>query len=359
MTSGVIVASNVLCSAGSSTQQLWAAVRAGISRIGNSHIIGRDREPIRMGLVPEDALEPHLPPEIELLPLPSRARRMLRLAAPVLRSVLEHAGDSPVRLFLGLPQLTVSEAPWLKGFALYLGKCAGVALDAPNSRVVPSGRAAAMMALELALNALDSDPTRPVIVGGVDTFLDLKLLAALDAEGRILGSNVMDGFLPGEGAAFLVLSHPSLAGESGVASISARAAASFSDGGHRTGPEPARGEGLAEAIDTLRSRLTGAVPAVATTFAGLNGESFDAKLWGVARVRHAGFFAPSMVLEHPADCCGDAGAALGAILLALAATALKDRQRAGPALVWAASDGESRACALLSASRASSTPGEV
>jgi 3-oxoacyl-[acyl-carrier-protein] synthase-1 len=91
---------------------------------------------------------------------------------------------------------------------------------------------------------------------------------------------------------------------------------------------------------------------VATTFAGLNGESFDAKLWGVARLRHADFFAPSMVLEHPADCFGDAGAALGAILLALAATALARGQRAGPALVWAASDGEARGCALLSAAAA-------
>lgn len=351
MTSGVIVASSVLCSAGRGTEQLWAAVRAGISRIGSSHIMDRHFEPIQMGLVPEDALEPELPPEIDALPLPSRARRMLRLAAPALKSVLAHAGAPPVRLFLGLPQLTVMEAQWIKGFALYLGKIAGVSIDAPNSRVVPSGRASALLALDLALDALDSDPTHPVIVGGVDTFLDLKLLATLDAQGRILGPRVMDGFIPGEGAAFLVLSHPSAAGEAGgTMSITAQAAASASDPGHRSGPEPARGEGLAEAIDVLRGRLTNHGPLVATTFAGLNGESFDAKLWGIARVRHSDFFASGMVLEHPADCFGDAGAAMGAILLGLGATAISRGHRSGPALVWAASDGESRACALLSAS---------
>jgi 3-oxoacyl-[acyl-carrier-protein] synthase I len=351
MTSGVIVGSTVLCSAGRGTEQLWAAVRAGLSRIGDAHVMDRHFQPIRMGLVPEEALEPELPPEIDALPLPSRARRMLRLATPALRSVLEHAGAPPVRLFLGLPQLTVTEAQWIKGFALYLGKVAGVAIDAANSRVVPSGRAAALMALELALDALDRDPTHPVIVGGVDTFLDLKLLAALDAEGRILGPRVMDGFIPGEGAGFLVLSHPSVAGEAeGRMSITAQAAASAADPGHRSGPEPARGEGLAQAIDVLRGRSTGAYPPVATTFAALNGESFDAKLWGVARVRHSDFFAPNMVLEHPADCFGDAGAAMGAILLGLASRAISRGQRQGPALVWAASDGESRACALLSAS---------
>jgi 3-oxoacyl-[acyl-carrier-protein] synthase-1 len=351
MTSGVIVASSVLCPTGRGTEQVWAAVRAGISRIGNSHIMDRHFEPIQMGLVPEDALEPELPPEIDALPLPSRARRMLRLAAPALKSVLEHAGAPPVRLFLGLPQLTVTEAQWIKGFALYLGKIAGVAIDAPNSRVVPSGRAAALMALELALDALDRDPARPVIVGGVDTFLDLRLLASLDADGRILGSRVMDGFIPGEGAAFLVLSHPASIGQAqGRVSLTVQAAASASDPGHRSGPEPARGEGLAEAIEVLRGRLRDGCPPVATTFAGLSGESFDAKLWGIARMRHSDFFAAAMVLEHPADCFGDAGAATGAILLALAASAIGRGHRAAPALVWAASDGESRACALLSAS---------
>ncbi len=369
----VILANSVLCAAGSGSEQVWASVRAGISRITQSRVMGRNLEAIRMGLVPDDALEPELPPEVQAVPLPSRARRMLRLAAPALRAVLADAGAPPVRLYLGLPQLSAAEAPWIKGFALYLGKTAGVVLDAPNSRVVPSGRAAALMALELALEALRSDPSRPVIVGAVDTFLDLQLLASLETEGRLLLSGVMDGFIPGEGAAFLVLADPAAAradaadgagagasaraGDTGGAgagasarAVTVQAAASVADAGHRYGAEPARGEGLARAIDALRVRLEHA-ESVGTTFAGLNGESFDAKAWGVARVRHPDFFGPRMVLEHPADCFGDAGAALGAILLCLAATALGARHRPGPALVWAASDGESRACALMSASK--------
>jgi 3-oxoacyl-[acyl-carrier-protein] synthase I len=346
----VIAASSVLCAAGRGAEQLWASVRAGIGRIGNSPLMDRYGEPIRMGLVPEDALEPELPPKLELLPWPARARRMLRLAAPALRTVLEKAGPSPVRLYLGLPQLALSEAQWMKGFALEVGKVAGAEIDPPNSRVVPSGRAAALTALELALNALDSDPARPVIVGAVDTYLDLRVLASLDAEGRLLGARVMDGFIPGEGAAFLVLVHAVPGQGPTGASITVEAAASASDPGHRSGTEPARGEGLARAIELLRNRLRDGAAPVKTTFAGLNGESFDAKAWGVARLRHADFFAPGMVLQHPADCFGDAGAATGAILLSLAAQALATGDRAGPALVWAASDGESRACALLSAS---------
>jgi 3-oxoacyl-[acyl-carrier-protein] synthase-1 len=255
-----------------------------------------------------------------------------------------------------LPQIALAEAQWLKGFALHLGKVAGVAIDAPNSRVVPSGRAAGLGALELALEALERDPSTPVVVGGVDTFLDLSLLASLDAEGRILAHGVMDGFIPGEGAAFLALTSGSQSEDGAVVRV--EAAASASDPGHRSGTEPARGEGLAQALNVLRNRLRNVADPVLTTFAGFNGESFEAKSWGVARVRHADFFAPRMVLEHPADCFGDAGAASGAILLGLAAQALSAGHRPGPALVWAASDGESRAGALLSVSRTYGQAGE-
>ncbi|HEV7135645.1 MAG TPA: hypothetical protein VGN43_03355 [Steroidobacteraceae bacterium] len=342
-----IIATSALCSAGRGVEQLWASVRAGLSRIGSSHVIDRRSEPIRMGLVPQEALEPELPPEIESLPLPARARRMLRLGIPALRSVLEHAGAPPLRLYLGLPQLGREEAPWIRGFSLYLAKAAGTTLDVPGCRVVPAGRAAALVALELAMGALEQDPSRPIVVGGLDTYLDLELLATLEAEGRILGPTVSDGFIPGEGASFVVLAHGSAAAGEGMA-VAVEAAASAQDPGHRSGTEPARGEGLAAAIELLRSRLPHSGSVVGTTFAGLNGESFEAKQWGVARLRHADFFSPEVVVMHPADCFADTGAASGALLLSLGARAIARGERRGPALIWAASDGETRACALLS-----------
>lgn len=341
-----IIGMSALCSAGRGVEQLWASVRAGLSRIGNSCVMDRHFQPVQMGLVPEDALEPELPPEVDSLPLPSRARRMLRLGAPALRSVLEGAGEPPLRLYLGLPHLSLEEAPWMRGFCIYLAKAAGIALDVPSCRVVPAGRAAALVALELAMGALEQDPSRPVVVGGIDTYLDLKLIASLDAEGRILGPEVSDGFIPGEGASFLVLAHPSVA--AGEMAVSVEAAASAQDPGHRSGTAPARGEGLATAIELLRGRLPDPGAIVGSTFAGLNGESFEAKQWGVARMRHSDFFSPDAVVSHPADCFGDAGAATGSLLLAIGARAIARGERRGPALIWAASDGETRACALLS-----------
>ena len=123
-------------------------------------------------------------------------------------------------------------------------------------------------------------------------------------------------------------------------------AASTTDPGHRYGTEPARGEGLAEALQLLHGRLASPGP-IASTFTGLNGENFDAKLWGVARLRHNDLFSPDMALEHPASCFGDTGAATGAVLTVLAAAALAAGHRKGPALIWAASDRGARGCTLV------------
>ncbi len=341
----VIGPSHALCAIGSGTDQVWASARAGIARIGNSHVMDRHFEAIQMGLVPEDAL-PELTPDIDALPLPSRARRMLRLAAPSLQAVGQTL-TGPAPLVIGLPELTADEAPWLRHVPAYLQRLTGVAIDQAHSAVVPRGRAAALLALEQALHLIATGGASHVIIGGVDTYLDLRLLGTLDAEGRILGRRVMDGFIPGEGAAFYVLSAPAATPVSGQRVI-VNGAASTLDPGHRYGEAPARGEGLAIALEQVRDGMRRQIPPVATTFAGFNGESFDAKLWGVARMRHNDFFAPRMVIEHPADKFGDAGAALGAILTVLAAHSLSTGSRQGPALVWAASDRDPRGCAVLS-----------
>jgi 3-oxoacyl-[acyl-carrier-protein] synthase-1 len=345
--SAVIGASHVLCSIGSGTDQVWAAARAGIGRIVNSHVMDRNFDPIQMGLVPEDALG-ELNPEIEKLPLPSRARRMLRLAAPSFQSVAKDIG-SPVPLFIGLPELSDTEAPWLKHFPSYLQKLTDVPVDRARSVIVPKGRAAALLALERALEALRADPAAVVVVGGVDTYLDFRLLASLDAERRILGPRVMDGFIPGEGSAFYVLSGNAAKSQNG-GTVVVHGAASSMDRGHRYGSEPARGEGIAAALDTLRQQSSPLAP-ICTTFAGFNGESFDSKLWGVARLRHDDYFSKQMLIDHPADKFGDGGAAMGAILMSLAAKALATRTRSGPVLTWAASDAELRGCAVMSLER--------
>jgi 3-oxoacyl-[acyl-carrier-protein] synthase-1 len=343
--SASIVDCNAICSVGRGPEQIWASVRAGIAGIGDSSIVDSRFDPVAMGLVPEDDLPP-LPPEVDELPLPTRARRMLRLGAPMLAALATSIGDEPLHLYLAVPQIDAHQDPWISSFALRLAAMAGVELDLENSRVVPAGRAGGLLALELALAALARDPSQRIVVGGVDSFHDLKLMTRYIAEDRVLGPRVMDGFIPGEGAAFYVLaSDDNTPPVEGGKPVRVLGAASTRDPGHRYGTEPGRGEGLADAIEKLR----GTVPAaeVESVFAGLNGESFESRLWGVAALRHKDWLAPGAVVHHPADCYGDTGAAAGGLLTVLAAIALSRGHRPQPALVWAASDHEPRGCALL------------
>jgi 3-oxoacyl-[acyl-carrier-protein] synthase-1 len=343
--SAVIGTTHVLCAIGSGTDQVWASVRAGIARISSSDFLDQELEPVQMGLVPEDGLA-SISEEIETLSLPARARRLLGLAVPSLAAVGKDLGG-PVPLFLGLPELSPTESPWLVHMPAYLQELTDGVVERVGSAVVPHGRASALMALELALGALQTDPSRSVIVGGIDTYMDAELIDRLDSEQRILRASVMDGFIPGEGAAFFVLS--GRATPDAGSHIVVNAVASSMDEGHRYGSAPAKGEGLANALTHLRQRAGQLQGPIGTTFAGFNGESFDAKMWGVARMRHNDFFSPSMAIEHPADKYGDAGAATGAILLALAAKSLSSGTRQGPALICVASDREPRACAVISA----------
>ena len=343
----VITANSVLCAGGRGTEQLWATVRAGIACIKESYIFDQYAEPIQMGLVPEDALDP-LPKELDGLGLPSGARRLLQLAAPTLAAIAADAGPGPLTLYLGLPELNSADNPWLDSFLECLADISQMPIDLSTSRLFPMGRASTFLALEAALKMLTDDPSGKIVAGGVDTFADLRRVAELDAQSRILGERVMDGFLPGEGAAFFIVKDISTAPQEPAGKqVLLQSAATVADEGHRYGTAPALGEGLSNAIEKLRAALPDSVAPIACTFAGFNGENFEAKLWGVARLRHGDFFAPDMVMRHPADSIGDTGAAAGAILIALGAFALANGQD-GPMLVWAASDRESRGCALMS-----------
>jgi 3-oxoacyl-[acyl-carrier-protein] synthase-1 len=212
----------------------------------------------------------------------------------------------------------------------------------------PNGRAGGFLALAEALAMLEAGEAGPMIVGGVDSYLDLYLLGTLDAEGRILGNGVMDGFIPGEGAAFLLLG-PVRESEHGAASALARiAAAAFgAEKGHRYGEEPYRGEGLAETFARLFSADGAGDERVATVLAGLNGENFGAKEWGTASLRSRPHFVDDIHLEHPVDCFGDVGAALGSLLVSLGAVGIRNGYLRAPCLAWCSSDREERGAALL------------
>lgn len=338
-----LVGMGVTCAIGDGVEQAWTSFRAGISRYRESSIQSKRLTPLVMALLPEE----NLAPEHEAMTgrnLPSRRRRMVRLASAALAEAVGGLPAADVRespLFLALPEPADPTSSSAASFLDDLGRSTERGFAVETSRCFESGRGAGLEALAAALDWLDGKKNATALVGGVDTYLDLSLLARLDLEDRLLTEGATDGFAPGEGACFLALStSSSRARHGGIAAV----ALDREDGCRGAGSLPS-GDALARAVSNVVSTLD-TDQRVDRIWCSLNGESFSAKEWGVAYLRNSKAFVTEYRFEHPADCYGDVGAASGTLLVALAAREL-DEDGSGPTLVWCASDGPLRAAALI------------
>src|SRR5262249_54165271 len=156
-----------------------------------------------------------------------------------------------------------------------------------------------LMALQEALELLEERPGALALVGGVDTYLDAALLRSLEEQRRLMTGSNRDGFFPGEGAAFLLLGSPGTAARAQRAPLAEVLAVALGrERGHRESPQPYLGDGLAEAFRGLFASIPAGTPRVGCVYAGLNGEHFWAKEWGVAFTRSAERFAQDVEVEH-------------------------------------------------------------
>jgi 3-oxoacyl-[acyl-carrier-protein] synthase-1 len=204
------------------------------------------------------------------------------------------------------------------------------------------------MDLQEAMNWLHSGKVEFALAGGVDSYLDLHILGSLDRDKRVLSPARADGFIPGEGSAFLLLASPEAARTHDLtprARLSAVAA--DHEDGHLYSEKPYRGDGLARTFTRVFSDGNGQVP-IRNVYATMNGESHWAKEWGVAYLRNRKFFDPAFSLHHPADCYGDLGAAAGLTLAGLAVHGIAEEYRESPSLIFASNDRGERAAVIVS-----------
>lgn len=343
-----ICAIGMVTPVGGCTGQTAASVRAGISRYQESPVYNKRFEPMTMALVPDDDLPPLADSLAATQGLTARQARMLRLAQPAIGEALQALSpDPPPPLFLALPETPPGRPPTVtEAFLEDLVVQSGAAIDLDQSRIFATGRAGGFQAMAEAIELLAQDSLDTVLVGGVDSYLDLHLLGTLDTEDRVLAEGVMDGFAPGEGAAFLVLGSERAKQAMGLDRAAfVQTPGIASEPGHRYSDQPYRGEGLAEAV-SLALATNGHGP-VRTVFGGLNGENLGAKEWGVAAMRNQPALDADFRFEHPADCFGDTGAAIAPLLVGLAAVGLRDGTLPGPCLAWSSSEAEQRAAACM------------
>ncbi len=341
-----IVQTGMVTAVGIGSAQTASSIRAGISRYQESTVYNKSFEPMTLALLPDAALPPLHDDLAKLAGLTPRQIRMLCLADSALKEVLKDLNlKQPPALFLAGPEAFADRPPALTAvFVQQLMTQTGAKLDAAQSTVFPVGRAGGLLALRAALALLAQGKHDYALVGGVDSYLDLYLLGTLDQANRVLAPGVMDGFCPGEGAGFVLLCSERVSKlHTPLAHVHAPGIAAES--GHRYSKEPYRGDGLAAAVSEA---VLGCQQPLQTVLCSLNGENFGVKEWGVAFLRNKAAFAEPFEIEHPADCCGDLGAAFAPVLIGLAAIGMQKEYMSTPCLVWCSSEHEQRGAVCVS-----------
>lgn len=343
-----IAAAGLVCAAGLSLAEGAAAARARLGCMAEIPWLDRRFEPFIVAKVPDDGLPP-LAAALAGLPLQPREARMLRLGHAALAD-----------LFAGLPP-DVPAAPLLLGLGEhdstrpidpsdFVGKLAtqvGPCFVPAASVAATCGRAAGLQALAQGVRRIAAGQAEWVLVGGLDSLVDLYLLGSFDRDRRIRGETVSDGFTPGEGAAFLLLASEAALRKHGLAPLARVAGCGAGhEAGHLYAEQAYLGDGLAAAVGAALDAAASAAP-VETVYCSFNGERYWAREFGVARIRNAECFAAETRMEHPAECFGDLGGAHGAALVALAAHGLAAGYRNGPLLAYASSDKGDRAAVVL------------
>jgi 3-oxoacyl-[acyl-carrier-protein] synthase-1 len=313
--------------------------RAGRCIPRESSLIDRVGEPIalcRARALPDDLLGPD---------------RLVALATPALLEALDDAKlprDAPISLHLGLPAETEPRAHRIDSalFLRSIAEATGLAIPPRRAATYAEGRAAGLAALAGAIDRLRVGAEERVVVGAVDSAFDPGLLEALDAEFRLHSLTAENGFLPGEGAAFLVVER---AGRAGAGRARAHVAAVQIEReprpfGHA---EPSLGLALSLAV---RRVLEGARGTLRWAMTDVVNERHRIDEWVYASARAHRSLATDSRHDQPLLTTGDLGAASGVVLAAFAAmsfsvgSAPDDR-----VLLAASSDGNLRAAALLTA----------
>jgi 3-oxoacyl-[acyl-carrier-protein] synthase I len=347
MSDVVIVGTGLMCSVGLTSREVAIAARARTMRFEESPVFDHRFAPVAAGLVPDEALPPLRKHVAADMTLPARVLRMLRLATVPLQESASALPAARTALFLALPETTTTLPLDPSAFLQALAHQVPGVFDPTTSQANCLGRAGGLFAVGDAVAAVISGRAEVAIAGGVDTYFDLFVLGMLNSERRIKSPSTLDGFIPGEGAAFLLLASPRVAAARGLRAFArVGPVARGAEPGHLYSEQPYRGDGLADTIRSAVSDAAASLP-VSHVYSSMNGESHWAKEWGVAFLRSRKAFDEQHSMAHPADCYGEIGAASGPMMVALSALGIDGGRLPGTTLVYASSDRGARAAVLL------------
>ena len=302
-----VAAIGLACPLGLRSQPALAAMAAGITRFVEVDNIDEADGSLKASLL--GALDPAL----------ARAERIAWFGRLALAEALAGVEDpSPaLRCVLSLPARGVG--PPIDVAALQHALTDRLAPSA--MQVIEEGRGGVFQALAAALVTLEREGS--VVVGGVDSLVDPSTLATLASRRRLLGRTNLDGIIPGEGAAFVLLTHPTESPRRPpLALIHNVAVAREPQPFLAASPTIGGSSGLSAVFRTLGAGFSERVDEV---FAATSGEVYFGREFTHAYLRNAALMPEPLRHNQLSAVLGDVGAAAGAIALVQAIARLGPR----------------------------------
>jgi 3-oxoacyl-[acyl-carrier-protein] synthase I len=312
-----IIASGMVTGVGLDAPSSCAAIRCAIDNFSETRFIDKGGEWIIGSQVPLEQPWRGLP-------------KLVHMAVPAIRECLAHVGKIKPEEIPLLLCIAEKERPGrLEGLDDELITEIQNELCVrfhPRSAVVPRGRVAGALALELARDLIHNEKIPLCVIGAADTFLVGTTLAAYEEKSRLVTSQNSNGFIPGEaGSAVLVgLPHQSNGRETnwkgdllclGIGSGQEKATIQSED--------PLRGEGLLHAFQDAFSKSGISISELDYRITDGNGEQYWFKEGTLALERYLRNRIELFDIWHPADCIGETGAAVGPVAFGVALAAAR------------------------------------
>lgn len=290
---------------GYTPQSAAAALRAGISAFRELPYRHRDGDNIMGAMVPAVAVE-------------TRGReRLMALAHLVFETLPQEFIESlpwdHMPLLLCLPE-TQRPGPRSKEIVSNLSLGNGKALRPSQILCIEGGSTAAFQAIEQARQMLATTSIPACLILAIDSLIDARVLAWLDADYRLKTSEQTDGVIPGEAGCLIIVGRTPIARTSvtlcGIGLAQEMATV--------RNEEPFLGKGLASALRMALAEAEIEMHQVDFRISDVAGESYAFEELVLAQTRLMRQVRSSQPLWHPADCIGDCGAATGLIQFAWA-----------------------------------------
>ncbi|RZO66328.1 MAG: hypothetical protein EVA89_00505 [Sandaracinaceae bacterium] len=184
---------------------------------------------------------------------------------------------------------------------------------------------------------------------GLDSYYDPDVVDLLADQRRLYDGDRVDGFIPGEGGAMVVLGTRRLASEAGLPVLAQLSSASVGSEVRNSYTGPNLGEGLADTVCAVTEDIAARKDSVDWWLGDVSSESYRIKEFQLAFPRFsAGVSHGASLMEFIPSHLGDMGAATLPTAVALVTEAFsRGDPLARNCLAWASSDGSTRGAILL------------